>query len=474
MDSFFSTLDALIKDGITRLFGAAASYEILGSITLADVGVSMCFLLLTLLVTARAAAIMRRRTTTTATDDTATVRYHVFAALGKPLHVLIWLCGLYLAAAPLVRTETSSEELEPLRYFYDAVFDLGVFVVTIWISYRLTHALDAVLSSWASRSDSKVDDLLAPLLGSSLRVVVPVLGVILALPILNLPSQVAAVIAHGTSILVIAAIATILFKAARVFEKVILTRFDITLADNLRARKIYTQIYVIRKVIDVAIGVFAVSSVLMLFAEVREIGASLLASAGIVGVVAGFAAQKTIANLFAGFQIALAQPMRLDDVIVVEGEWGRVEEITLTYVVVRIWDDRRLVLPLSYFIEKPFQNWTRTSAELLGSIFVWVDYSFPVEEGRKALKQIIEASPAWDKRFWNLQVTDANEQTMQLRILATSANSSVLWNLRCEIREKFIAYIQARHPLALPRLRVQRDGLPAEAAVERSVPLSEQ
>jgi len=214
--------------------------------------------------------------------------------------------------------------------------------------------------------------------------------------------------------------------------------------------------------------------VLMLFAEVREIGASLLASAGIVGVVAGFAAQKTIANLFAGFQIALAQPMRLDDVIVVEGEWGRVEEITLTYVVVRIWDDRRLVLPLSYFIEKPFQNWTRTSAELLGSIFVWVDYSFPVEEGRKALKQIIEASPAWDKRFWNLQVTDANEQTMQLRILATSANSSVLWNLRCEIREKFIAYIQARHPLALPRLRVQRDGLPAEAAVERSVPLSEQ
>jgi hypothetical protein len=120
------------------------------------------------------------------------------------------------------------------------------------------------------------------------------------------------------------------------------------------------------------------------------------------------------------------------------------------------------VLPLSYFIEKPFQNWTRTSAELLGSIFVWVDYSFPVEEGRNALKQIIEASPSWDKRFWNLQVTDAGEQTMKLRILATSTDSSVLWNLRCEIREKFIAYIQAHHPQALPRLRVQREGLPAE------------
>jgi small-conductance mechanosensitive channel len=460
MDSFFSTLDGLIKDGLTRLLGAAASYEIVGSITLADVGVSVCFLLLTLLVNARAAAFMRPRTMAAATDDTT--RYHVFRAIGKPLHVLVWLCGLYLAAAPLVRPETSSEELQSLHQFCDAVFDLGVFAVTIWISYRLTHALDAVLSSWAARTDSKLDDLLAPLLGASLRIIVPVLGIILALPILNLPNPIAAVVAHGTSILMIAAIATILFKAARVFEKVILTRFDITLADNLRARKIYTQIYVIRKVIDIAIGLFAVASVLMLFAEVRELGASLLASAGIVGVVAGFAAQKTIANLFAGFQIALAQPMRLDDVIVVEGEWGRVEEITLTYVVVRIWDDRRLVVPLSYFIEKPFQNWTRTSAELLGSIFVWVDYSFPVEEGRMALKQIIEASPAWDKRFWNLQVTDANEQTMQLRILATSVDSSVLWNLRCEIREKFIAYIQACHPQALPRLRVQRDGLPAD------------
>jgi small-conductance mechanosensitive channel len=461
MDSFFSTLDVLIRDGITRLIGAAAGHEIVGSITLADACVSVCFLLLTLLVDARAGAIMRRRTPVTATDDT-TVRHHVFRALGKPLHVLIWLCGLYLAAAPLVRTATSSEELESLRHFCEVAFDLGVFVVTIWISYRLTYALDAVLSSWASRTDSELDDLLAPLLGASLRIVVPVLGVIFALPILNLPTPFEAVVAHGTSILMIAAIVTILFKAVRVFEKVILARFDISVADNLRARKIYTQIHVIRKVIDVAIGLFAVASVLMLFTEVREIGASLLASAGIVGIIAGFAAQKSIANLVAGFQIALAQPIRLDDVIVIEGEWGRVEEITLTYVVVHVWDDRHLVVPLSHFTEKPFQNWTRTSAELLGSIFMWVDYSFPVEEGRKALKQIIQASSAWDKRFWSLQVTDTSEQSMQLRILATSADSSTLWNLRCEIREKFIAYIQARHPQALPRLRVQREALSAE------------
>jgi small-conductance mechanosensitive channel len=192
-----------------------------------------------------------------------------------------------------------------------------------------------------------------------------------------------------------------------------------------------------------------------LFEHVRQVGTSLLASAGIVGIIAGFAAQKTLSNLLAGFQIALAQPVRHDDVVVVEGEWGRIEEITLTYVVVRIWDERRLVLPLSYFIEKPFQNWTRVSAELLGSVFVWVDYALPVEEARKALKAIIEASHLWDKRFWNLQVTDATDKTMQLRILATAADSSKSFDLRCEIREKFIAYIQRNHPQGLPRLRAE-------------------
>jgi small-conductance mechanosensitive channel len=191
----------------------------------------------------------------------------------------------------------------------------------------------------------------------------------------------------------------------------------------------------------------------MLFQEVRHVGSSLLASAGIVGIIAGVAGQKSLANLFAGFQIALAQPMRQDDVVIVEGEWGRVEEITLTYVIVHIWDDRRLVLPLSYFIDKPFQNWTRTSAKLLGSIFVWVDYTFPVDEGRNALKQIIESSPLWDRRFWNLQVSDAGERTMQLRVIATAADSSKSWDLRCEVREKFIAYIQKNHPQSLPRLR---------------------
>ncbi|HSY17060.1 MAG TPA: mechanosensitive ion channel domain-containing protein, partial [Candidatus Acidoferrales bacterium] len=207
------------------------------------------------------------------------------------------------------------------------------------------------------------------------------------------------------------------------------------------------------------ISLLAVASVLMLFDEVRRLGTSLIASAGVIGVIIGFAAQKTIANLFAGFQLAMAQPIRLDDVVVVEGEWGRIEEITLTYVVIRIWDDRRLVVPLSYFIEKPFQNWTRVSADLLGSVLVWVDYSLPLAETRQAVKAILENHPLWDKRFWNLQVTDATEHTMQIRVLATAADSTKAWDLRCDIREQLIGFIQKNHPESLPRRRnLQFDG----------------
>jgi small-conductance mechanosensitive channel len=224
-------------------------------------------------------------------------------------------------------------------------------------------------------------------------------------------------------------------------------------ADNLRARKIHTQLQVISKTLYIFIGIFTVASILMLFDEVRHLGTSILASAGVIGVIVGFAAQKTIANLFAGFQIALAQPIRMDDVVIVEGEWGRIEEITLTYVVVHIWDDRRLIVPLSDFIEKPFQNWTRVSAHLLGSVLLWVDYSLPLEETRQAVRQIIEASPLWDRRFWNLQVSDASERTMQLRVLCTAADSSKAWDLRCEVREKLIGFIQKHHPESLPRFR---------------------
>jgi small-conductance mechanosensitive channel len=464
MDTFATALTLLLRDWISPLFGPQADQVLVGSITWADLGAALCFVLLALLANGVAAALVRRHATPARTAaDGQGVQHHVFHALGRPLYVLVWAFGLYFAVRPLLLALKPAERAEMIAAFCGSMFDLGVFAIVFWAFFRFTHVLDTRLALWAARSgSSKLDNLLLPLLGKSLRVIVPVLGIIFALPILNLPPAYADVVAKGTSILLIGAVSIILFQAVRICEQAVLARFDITAADNLRARKVYTQVRVISKVLDVIIGVFAVASILMLFAEVRHVGASLLASAGIVGIIAGIAAQKTVSNLLAGFQIALAQPMRQDDVVIVEGEWGRIEEITLTYVVVHIWDDRRLVLPLSYFIEKPFQNWTRASARLLGSVFVWVDYSFPVEQARMALKAIIEASPLWDKRFWNLQVTDASDRSMQLRILATAADSSAAFDLRCEIREKFIAYIQQHHPRTLPQLRAQWAGTPAD------------
>jgi small-conductance mechanosensitive channel len=396
-------------------------------------------------------------------------RPHVVRAVGKPVYVLIWVVAGYFMAATVLLGLGANTWASSFAEGLDELVDIGVFIVILWACFRLTAVLETHFALWAQHSRHPVESLLLPLLARSLRILLPIIAIIFARPLLGLPSRYDELLTKGTSILLIVAIALIGFQAARALEGSLLLRFDIHAADNLRARKVHTQVQVIGRVINAVIGLFALASVLMLFSEVRHVGTSLLASAGIVGIIAGVAAQKPLANVLAGFQIALAQPMRVDDVVIVEGEWGRVEEITLTYVVVHIWDDRRLVLPLGYFIEKPFQNWTRTSSQLLGSVFVWVDYTFPVDEGRAALKTIIEGSRLWDRRFWNLQVSDADPKSMQLRVLATTANSSDSWDLRCEIREKLIAFIQERHPRALPKLRTEFNGGSPPPAGQSSV-----
>jgi small-conductance mechanosensitive channel len=447
---------------MSALFGTYMNTRVLGDITWADVALSSGVVILIAIANTVAAGIIRHKRKVTAPEGK--LRHHTLGVLRGPLYLLIWICGGYLALAPLVassplRTGTVPDVLREL-------LNLGIFAATFWFCFRFTRVLEARLAAWAARTSGRLDDLLVPLLGRGLRVILPVLAVIFALPILGLPPAYAAMAAKGGSMLLIVAITVVIFQAVKTAQQALLLRFDITAANNLRARKLYTQVQVLGRVVYVAVGMFAVACILMLFQQVRHVGTSLLASAGIMGIIAGVAGQKTLANLIAGFQIALAQPIRLDDVVIVEGEWGRVEEITLSYVIVHIWDDRRLVLPLTYFVEKPFQNWTRNSAQLLGSVFVWVDYSFPLEEGRKELRRIIESSSLWDRRFWNLQVTDTSERTMQLRVLATSEDSSKSWDLRCEIREKFIGYIQKHHPHSLPLVRAQVIGTQAPSAPE--------
>jgi small-conductance mechanosensitive channel len=451
VDTLLAEVTQYLEHWIAIPLGSRAGNTVAGSVTLTDLATVACFLLLALVSNALGALYLRRRAGQQ--GQQANLQRRVIAALRRPLYLLIWIYGVYVAATPVLLKLKPNQGLAGIRSFMDIAFDLGALTALFHFLFRATHVLEARMVAWASATPSKVDDLLPPLVGSSLRLIVIVVGIILGIPLLRLPAAYADVLGKLTSILLIASVTTLSFRLVNIGARVVLTRFDITEADNLRARKVYTQLQVMSRVLYVMIGFIAVAAVLMLFQEVRHVGASLLASAGIVGIIAGFAAQKTLANLFAGFQIALAQPVRQDDVVVVEGQWGRVEEITLSYVVVHIWDDRRLVLPLTYFIEKPFENWTRTSSALMGSVIVWVDYTFPVEEGRKALKDIVEASALWDRRFWNLQVSDASESTLQLRVLATSSDSSRSWDLRCEIREKFVAYIQAHHPSALPRIR---------------------
>ncbi len=454
LDALAASLSALLANGMEQVLGPGVQTPVLGPLTWADLGIFVCFVFAILAANAIAAAVLRRRKRQEEFPaGPRTWRGDILQIVDKPLYLLVWIYGIYIAASPLVEKLATGNGPHPFRQFLDALFNFGFFAALFWMFFRFTTVLEARLRTWTNKNGSKLDEIVLPLVVRSLRAIVPVVGIIFALPVIGLSQEYAAVVSKGSSILMILVLAWILFQAVQVGEHAVLAKYDIKAADNLQARKVYTQVHVLGKTIYVVIAIFTVASVLMLFEEVRRLGTSLLASAGVVGVIAGFAAQRTIANLFAGFQVAITQPIRLDDVVIVETEWGRVEEITLTYVVVHLWDDRRLILPLSYFIEKPFQNWTRASADLLGSVLLWVDYSLPVENIRSAAKQIIESSTLWDKRFWNLQVSDANERAMQIRILATATDSSKAWDLRCEIREKLIGYIQQNHPKGLPRTR---------------------
>lgn len=281
------------------------------------------------------------------------------------------------------------------------------------------------------------------------------LGVIL--PVMGWPSDLAGLLRHVLALGMIGVCAWLLINTTLVGRTLVLRRYDITVADNLRARSMRTQVTMLLRVVWVLICVLAVACMLMTFERIRQLGISLLASAGLIGIVAGFAAQKSLATLVAGIQLAITQPIRLDDVVVIEGEWGRIEEITLTYVVVRIWDERRLVVPISRFLEQPFQNWTRTSAQILGTVFLWTDYTIPIAALRKELKRVVAASPLWDGRVCLLQVTDAGERTLQLRALVSASDSGKCWDLRCDVREKLVDYVQQNHPGALPRLRAILD-----------------
>ncbi|USR41992.1 mechanosensitive ion channel family protein [Ectopseudomonas hydrolytica] len=261
-------------------------------------------------------------------------------------------------------------------------------------------------------------------------------------------------------------------RAVGAVQRIVVLYNPVDTADNLQARRIQTQTRVLVRILSVFVVIFGFSTMLMTFPAARQFGTSLLASAGLAGLAVGFAAKPVLGNLIAGLQIALTQPIRLDDVVIVENEWGRIEEITGSYVVVRIWDDRRLVVPLQWFIENPFQNWTRQTSSITGSVFFWVDYATPLEPLRQELTRLCqEARHLWDERVNVLQVVDTSDRAIQLRVLVSSPDSSRNWDLRCYIRENLITFISNRYPDHLPRLRANLHG--SEDAAPRNTPTAD-
>jgi small-conductance mechanosensitive channel len=279
-----------------------------------------------------------------------------------------------------------------------------------------------------------------------------IIALVIVLPVAPIDPTAIAVLTRILSLATIALLGWIAVTATHVTGDLYLRRLRLDAADDLLARKHITQVRIMRRVVDTLIVVLTVSAALMTFQSVRQYGVSLFASAGVAGLVVGLAARPMLSNLIAGIQIATTQPIRLDDEVVVENQWGRIEEITSTYVVIKLWDLRRLIVPLSYFIEKPFESWTRESTELIGAVSFHVSYMTPIERLREKALAIVRASPLWDGDVAKLQVNEAKEATLELRVLASARTSGAVADLRTEIREKMITFLQREYPTCLPQL----------------------
>ncbi len=319
---------------------------------------------------------------------------------------------------------------------------LVIRTIVFWSLRRMAHRKGALLGQSLTRHSERPS-----------RWIFPLLAVLCILPGLPLPDELMSALEHIASLGLIAAIAWLVILVIAIMSDVLAGRYRTDVADNLQARRIQTQFLMVRRIAVFIVTLVALSIMLMTFPAIKHIGMSILASAGLAGLIVGMAMKETLSNIIAGVQIAFAQPFRIGDAVVVENEWGWIEEIGMMYVVVRIWDLRRLVLPLSYFLSNPFQNWTRTNADLLGSTLIYTDYTVPIEPLREELRQICKSTELWAGKVCALQVTDACQSTMQLRALMDARNSGDAWNLRCLVREKLIDFIQRNYPGGLPKYR---------------------
>jgi small-conductance mechanosensitive channel len=347
----------------------------------------------------------------------------------------------------------------------------AISAVCLLLAAAIAVALHGAAMRLLRRLVSSSQDFLQSLISAThhlIRLGLVVFAVGLVLPLVPLEREARAVVGHGLMIAFIVLLGWSCTAAITLASDYYLRRSDVDLRGDPLGRKHLTQIRVLRRVSATVVILITVAAALMTFDSVKQYGVSLIASAGAAGLVVGLAARPLLTNLFAGIQIAITQPIRIGDAVIVENEWGWVEEITGTYVVIKIWDWRRLVVPLSYFLERPFQNWTRQTSDLIGSVMLWVDYTVPVARIRSKLEEVAKSSRLWDGQVVNLQLVDSNERAVQLRALVSARTSPEAWDLRCEVREKLIAFLQEQYPAALPKQRAELVEFERVAASARS------
>lgn len=327
--------------------------------------------------------------------------------------------------------------------------------VAIGIAFLAHRIMFAALERLTLHTAGNIDNSLVRHAKRPGWLIITLFALVLVWPVLDVPEDTSVSIEGVLSLLLTAALGWLAFNLTRTINDVVAERYDLSAADNLKAREVHTRVRLLQRILAATIVTVTVSMILMAIPGIRQIGITLFASAGIAGIIAGLAARPVLSNLFAGTQVALTQPIRIDDVVIVEGEWGWIEEIRMTFVVVRIWDLRRLIVPLSYFIQTPFQNWTRKSADILGTVFLYTDYTVPVNRVREELRRILQGSDLWDGKVWGLQVTNTTERAVELRALMGARNSGDAWDLRCHVREGLIEFLQREYPQALPHLRAE-------------------
>lgn len=344
-------------------------------------------------------------------------------------------------------------------------YDWNLVATTAWpvvVALAIGLVVRRILLSAARRARGRADRAWARIftaVAAPAAFALPLLFLSLAVAATPLPEVWIDRIQHLLGVGGLACVTWALVRGVGAIEQRIIARNPVDVVDNLHARRIQTQTRVIGRAVQIGIMLVGLAVILMTFPAIRQVGAALLASAGLVGVVAGFAAKPVFGNLIAGLQIAITQPIRLDDVVIVEGEWGRIEEITSAYVVMRIWDQRRLVVPLQWFIENPFQNWTRSSAEILGPVFVWLDHGTPLQAVRDELQRICESDPRWDGRVCVVHVDDLQPDAMKVRLLVSARNSGDDYDLRAAVRERMMEFLRREYPQSLARRRSELGGM---------------